>query len=54
MIGGTALGAAAAGELIQRIGIEVALVAPCLALALATLVGAARRRNLDGAAVARA
>ncbi len=46
MVGGTALGVAGAGVLVERVGIEVALAAPCAALWVATCVALARRRTL--------
>ena len=46
MFAGTALGVAGAGMVVERVGIEAALAAPCVALGLAACLAATRRRTL--------
>jgi MFS family permease len=45
-VGGTALGAAAAGVVVEAAGVGAALVAPCAALAVAAALAASWRRTL--------
>ena len=46
MFAGTALGVVGAGMVVEPVGIEAALAAPCVALGLAACLAATRRRTL--------
>jgi hypothetical protein len=49
MFAGTALGVAGGGVVVETVGIEATLAAPCLAVGLAACVAATRRRALAAA-----